>query len=339
MILRVKREPPSDVTYGYVSYQFDDFVVDPVAFRLIKARRPVSIEPKALQILIALIERRDRPISKQELFDESWPGVVVTENALTRAIAQLRKTLGDTVEAPRYIETVPTRGYRFIGRMQTDDARPVARAAWGTRKTVLIAIVAATVVVIIFIVSHRKLKVSETSNYPPPIAARPLHSSEKFEVSPSFSPDGASIVYSADVKGTLHLFVSTLSGDSGRQLTYGEAGEAQPSWSPDGRTIAYTSVRKGGIWLMSVNGGAPVQLTRFGSRPSWSPDGTEIAFQSAEDIEYGWNAYEALPPSTIWIVNVASGKVVPLTMAARPPGGPGAPSWRRDRQRLAFSSG
>ncbi len=329
MILRVKREPLPDVICGYVSYQFDDFVVDPVGFRLIKAGRPVSIEPKALQILIALIERRDRPMSKQELFDEIWPGVVVTENALTRAIAQLRKTLGDKVEAPRYIETVPTRGYRFIGRMQTDDARPVAGPARGTRKIILIAIVAVTVVVILFIVSHLKPKgkLGEATNYPPPIAARPLHASEKFEVSPSFSPDGASIVYSADVNGTLHLFVSTLHDDSGRQLTYGEAGEAQPSWSPDGRTIAYTSVRKGGIWLMSVNGGAPVQLTRFGSRPSWSPDGTEIAFQSAADIEYGWNAYEALPPSTIWIVNVASGKVVPLTMAAHPPGGHGRTLW------------
>ena len=341
MVLRVKREPLSDVICRYVSYQFDDFVVDPVAFRLIKSGQPASIEPKALQVLITLIERRDRLVGKQELFDEVWPGVAVTENALTRAIAQLRKTLADSADSPRYVETVPTRGYRFIGQLRTEGAPSSVRPASDKKKIVVIAILAAALVVSALLIDHfkEKVKLLQASTFvPPPIAARPLHSSEKFEVSPSFSPDGASIVYSADVKGTLHLFVSTLNGDSGRQLTYGEAGEAQPSWSPDGRTIAYTSVRKGGIWLMSVNGGAPVQLTTFGSRPSWSPDGTEIAFQSAEDIEYGWNAYEALPPSTIWIVNVASGKVVPLTMAARPPGGHGAPSWRRDGKRIAFSS-
>jgi Tol biopolymer transport system component/DNA-binding winged helix-turn-helix (wHTH) protein len=325
-----------------VSYPFDDFVVDPVAFRLSKAGRPVSIEPKALQVLIALIERRDRPVSKQELLDQIWPGVVVTENALTRAIAQLRKTLGDSVELPRYIETVPTRGYRFIGSLQTKEAPPVVRPAGGGRKTAVILIAAAAAAVaIILIVAHRELKVhllQGSSFVSPPIAARPLHASQKFEVSPSFSPDGASIVYSGDVSGTLHLFVSSVNGDSERQLTNGEAGEAQPSWSPDGKTIAYTSVRKGGIWLIGANGGAPLQLTTFGSRPSWSPDGTEIAFQSAEDIEYGWNAYEALPPSTIWIAHVGSGKVVPLTAAAHPPGGHGAPSWRRDGKRIAFSS-
>src|SRR5262249_60626994 len=80
----------------------------------------------------------------------------------------------------------------------------------------------------------------------PPIAARVLHTSQRFEISPSFSPDGQSLAYCADVGGTLHVFVSTIDGASERQLTNGEEGEAQPSWSPDGRWIAYTSMRSGG---------------------------------------------------------------------------------------------
>jgi Tol biopolymer transport system component len=173
---------------------------------------------------------------------------------------------------------------------------------------------------------------------PPPIAARPLRVSSRFEVSPSFSPDGASIAYSGDVDGTPHLFISAIDGSSERQLTNGEGGEGQPSWSPDGKRIAFTSVRKRGIWLVDPSGGEPVRVTAFGSRASWSSDGKEIAFQSSEDIEYGWNAYEALPPSSIWIVDVQSRKTIALTKPANPSGGHGAPSWRRDGNRLTFSS-
>src|SRR5690349_6359293 len=85
-----------------------------------KDGHPVHIEPKALQILIELLDHRDRLVTKQELLGEVWSGVAVTENALTRAIAQLRKRLGDNAEAPRRVETIPTRGYRFIGTLRTD---------------------------------------------------------------------------------------------------------------------------------------------------------------------------------------------------------------------------
>jgi len=89
-----------------VNYQFDDIVVDPAAFRLFKNGKPIHIEPKALQILILLLGRPETLVTKQELFSEVWPGVAVSENALTRAVAQLRKTLGDDAEAPRYIRAV-----------------------------------------------------------------------------------------------------------------------------------------------------------------------------------------------------------------------------------------
>ena len=113
----------------------------------------------------------------------------------------------------------------------------------------------------------------------------------------------------------------SVEGSAESQITTGEDGQTQPSWSPDGKSIAYVSPRRGGIWIVPVSGGEPQQLTKFGSRPSWSPDGREIAFQSGESSDYGWTSFEALPPSTIWIANVATRQVAVLTKAGDPPGG------------------
>jgi Tol biopolymer transport system component/DNA-binding winged helix-turn-helix (wHTH) protein len=329
-----------------MSFEFDEFVVDPAAFRLLKGGQPIHIEPKALQVLIVLLERRDRPVTKQELLEQVWPGVAVTDNALTRAVAQLRKTLGDDAETPRYIETVPTRGYRFIGTLggrKEVVAPPKTHRRFAVALILITMLVVMSVVGVTFVAALKSFKTVEKKRVVveknlPPIAARPLRPSPRFQVSPSFSPDGASIVYSSDVDGTPHLFVSPIDGSSERQVTNGDGGETQPSWSPDGTRIAFTSARRRGIWLVDVKGGEPVQLTSFGSRPAWSPDGSEIAFQSGELVEYGWNAFEALPPSEIWIVDVATRKTTAVTAAGSPPGGHGGPSWRRDGNLLAFSS-
>ena len=78
----------------------------------------VELEPKAFEVLRHLLHNPDRLISKQELFDTVWERTAVTDNALTRVVAQLRRALGDDARDARYIETVPTRGYRFIGRIE-----------------------------------------------------------------------------------------------------------------------------------------------------------------------------------------------------------------------------
>src|SRR5205807_5875789 len=77
----------------------------------------ISLEPKALRLLLFLIENRDRLIEKEEILDTIWTGTHVTENALTREIGKLRKILGDDPKSPKYIETVHTRGYRFIAEL------------------------------------------------------------------------------------------------------------------------------------------------------------------------------------------------------------------------------
>lgn len=100
-------------------FRFDRFQADDTAFRLIADGAPVSLEPKALRLLLYLIQNRGRLVRKQELLDAVWGDAAVTENALTRSVGLLRKALDDDSREPRFIETVPTAGYRFIAQVDT----------------------------------------------------------------------------------------------------------------------------------------------------------------------------------------------------------------------------
>jgi len=99
------------------AFLFDDVRVEPATFQAFKAGNVIQLEPKALKLLLFLIENRGRLIEKEEILDTIWNGTHVTENALAREIGKLRKTLGDDPKAARYIETVHTRGYRFIAEV------------------------------------------------------------------------------------------------------------------------------------------------------------------------------------------------------------------------------
>jgi DNA-binding winged helix-turn-helix (wHTH) protein/TolB-like protein len=105
---------------------FDDFRVEPRNFKLFQADRALSLEPKTFQILMFLLENHERVVEKRELLDAIWKDVAVTENALTREVGKLRKALGDDPKSPKYVETVHTRGYRFIADVRTEEAGPEA---------------------------------------------------------------------------------------------------------------------------------------------------------------------------------------------------------------------
>lgn len=104
-------------------YQFDDVRVDLETFAVLKGSDAVHLEPKAFEALVFFITNRGRLIEKQELLNAVWKDAFVTENAMTRIIAQLRKALGDDRKQARYIETVPTRGYRFIAEVGTAEGK------------------------------------------------------------------------------------------------------------------------------------------------------------------------------------------------------------------------
>jgi TolB-like protein/DNA-binding winged helix-turn-helix (wHTH) protein len=100
-------------------YHFDGVTLDLEAMRLWRDGREVALEPKSFYLLEFLILNRERVVSKEEIFRVIWKDVVVSDNALTRAITQIRKALKDDPRKTRFIETVPKVGYRFTGSLET----------------------------------------------------------------------------------------------------------------------------------------------------------------------------------------------------------------------------
>ncbi len=95
-------------------YRFADAEVTEREFSLVKAGQTVMIEPKAFRVLVMLLRNPRKLMPKEELLSAVWGDAAVTENSLTRAIALLRRVLGDDAREPRFIETVATVGYRWI---------------------------------------------------------------------------------------------------------------------------------------------------------------------------------------------------------------------------------
>ena len=103
-------------------YRFGRFELLPVERQLLADGRPVALGARAFDVLLALIERRERLVTKGELLDAVWPGLVVEEANLPVQVSALRRAIG-----PQAIATIPGRGYRFA--LALDDAPPAAHSA------------------------------------------------------------------------------------------------------------------------------------------------------------------------------------------------------------------
>lgn len=112
-------------------YEFGGFVLDPERRSLAReGSGPVAITGKAFDALVYLVRRAGQVVTRNELADALWPATVVEDNNLSQTISQVRKALGDSDEAgPRFIATVPRRGYQFVAEVRQREARAVPVAA------------------------------------------------------------------------------------------------------------------------------------------------------------------------------------------------------------------
>ncbi len=98
-------------------FRFGEFELNLDRYELRRDGASVKAEPRVLEVLNYLIEHRDRVVPKEELLDKLWPDVHVSESALTTAIRDARRALGDSPTEPRWIRTVYGRGFRFVGAL------------------------------------------------------------------------------------------------------------------------------------------------------------------------------------------------------------------------------
>ncbi|HEX6190638.1 MAG TPA: winged helix-turn-helix domain-containing protein, partial [Pyrinomonadaceae bacterium] len=113
-------------TQGQRVYRIENVEID--ASRLSVQRDGVErhLRPQPFQVLIYLLEQRERVVPKKELMDHVWRETAVGDNALEQCLAEIRKVLGDDSRNPRFIKTVPRAGYRFIGKVEEVNASEIA---------------------------------------------------------------------------------------------------------------------------------------------------------------------------------------------------------------------
>jgi TolB-like protein/DNA-binding winged helix-turn-helix (wHTH) protein/lipopolysaccharide biosynthesis regulator YciM len=111
-------------------YEFGEFRLDAQGHLLLRHSKPVPLTPKAVDLLVALVEAGGSPVAKEDLLQKVWADAAVEEGSLTSHISLLRKALGESADDRQFIETLPKRGYRFAAPIRTTaDGLPQAPAA------------------------------------------------------------------------------------------------------------------------------------------------------------------------------------------------------------------
>src|SRR3979490_3299509 len=108
-----------------MTLSFGDCEINLERRELWRAKRPVHVQPQVFDLLVYLVQNRDRVASKDDLIASVWSGRIVSDSTLTSRINAARKAVGDSGKDQRLIRTIPRRGFRFVGavHVQPDDSR------------------------------------------------------------------------------------------------------------------------------------------------------------------------------------------------------------------------
>lgn len=263
--------------------RFGVFDVDVRAGELRRAGHRVRIQEKPFQLLCALLERPGEVVGKDELQERLWPDVSVDADAgLGEALFKLRKALGDSAQAPRYIETIPRRGYRFIAAIDTRGEADSQSESPASPKKRPRAIVFVAVGALMLTLLGLGLWPTRQNDGPPKLKLTQLTKDLGTSADPALSADGALLAFASDREGgNIDIWVQHTSGGEPLRITEHPAADFHPTFSPTGDSIVFRSNRDGGgLYLVPSLGGSPRRLTDFGNFPTFSPDGRWISFST-----------------------------------------------------------
>ncbi len=230
----------SDAAHPVNLVRFGIFEADLHAGELRKNGRKVRIQDLPFRLLEVLLEHPGEVVTREELQRGLWPSdtFVEFEHSLNAAVAKLRSTLGDSADSPRFIETIPRRGYRFLADLETIGgvSTPSGSNNKPGRRGVAVAGVAVLAAGLIWILTGQPPKATDTPLAPVPLTAYPGSESE-----PSFSPDGSTVAFVWDGEGgkNTDIYMLTIGAEEPVRLTEDPAEDVSPAWSPDGRNIAF----------------------------------------------------------------------------------------------------
>ncbi len=278
--------------------RFGVYEVDLRAGELRRKGRKLKLQEQPFQVLALLLERPGQVVTREALREKLWPADTFVEfdHSLNTAISKIREALGDLADNPRFVETLPRRGYRFIapvegpGQASEPEATlPVPPLPWWrtTRRpfwsAVLLALVIGGAAWFQFFRAPSQLALQ-------PMRVVPLTTLPGSETDPALSPDGNQVAFSWDGEtgDNFDIYVKLIGAETTLRLTDDPAEDCCPAWSPDGRYIAFmrSPETKGEIFIVPALGGSERKLpTTSGARPfqiwhfvSWSPDGRFLAF-------------------------------------------------------------
>ncbi len=296
-------------------FHFGDFTLDCVRRGLYKGDDRVRLTSKPLETLIFLVEHRGRVVEKQQLLDAVWKDTFVTEDTLVHAVREVRRALGDDKEDPRFIQTVPRQGYRFVSNVDTANpteessvTQPGAEAALPADSEPRLDKSSPIVgsrprfrrwrwLTIAFVAVAGLIAVSLLDPDPSPDLWR-LDNLRQMTTGPhsadraSLSSDGKYLVFvssAEDTQGVGDLFVKPAGqGDSIQITNRVDPAPDLPVFTADDTHIVFTRDREGelgertsDLWIVPVIGsieGYPKLYLKEASGAGFSPDGRWVAY-------------------------------------------------------------
>jgi DNA-binding winged helix-turn-helix (wHTH) protein len=266
--------------------RFGVFEVNLLSGELRKSGVKLKFGGQPLQVLTILLEQHGEVVTREELQKRLWPDTFVdVDHNLNTAINKIREALGDTAESPRFVETLPRRGYRFVAPVDTHSSSllpsgkiPAQRRSWILRR-----LIPAVTILLLAAVGGFFLRRIKSPALPTQRTLTRLTFDDGLQIDASWSPDGRFLAYSSDRGGKFDIWVQQVSGGDPVLITKGPGHNWQPDWSHDGRYIAYRSENdEGGLYIVPALGGAGLErkISSFGYYPRWSPDNSQIMFRA-----------------------------------------------------------
>jgi eukaryotic-like serine/threonine-protein kinase len=261
--------------------RFGLFELNLSAGKLRKQDRNIKLQDQPLQVLELLLSRPGEVVTREELQQALWSADTFVEfdQGLNTAIKKIRLALGDSADNPRFIETLPRKGYRFIAPV--GDETPAPASAVRRRPLVLSAVVG--MLLIGSGIAWFALRRAPTAEAELKQRRLTANASDNFVTGAVISPDGKYVAY-GDQSGVHVKLIET-----GETQTIPPPANIKPgsaywwpsAWFPDGTKLLVTAYPPGlnaSLWTVSILGGTPRELRDNASVAMMSPDGSRIAF-------------------------------------------------------------